>query len=460
MLGNVLRPEIEELIHDREWDALRIALGDLPPVEIAEILGDMTGTTAALVFRVLPRGAAAEAFAALPLNSQEEIIRSLSEESVAGILSEMPADDRTRLLEELPAIATQRLINLLTPGERAIATKLLGYPEESIGRLMTPDYIIVHPDWTVAKALDHVRKHAHQSETANVLYVVDDSLRLLDDLKLAVFVMATPEALVKDLTDGQFVSLKAMDDREVAIPIFKKHYRVALPVTDSQGIMLGIVTLDDILAIAEEEATEDMQKIGGMEALDAPYLATPFKEMIRKRAGWLMVLFVGEMLTATAMAGFEHELANAVVLALFVPLIISSGGNSGSQAASLIIRALGTGELPTSRWREVLMKELASGLVLGVILGAVGFLRIALWSTFSDVYGPHWMLLGITIFFTLVGIVLWGTITGSMFPILLKKLGLDPAVSSAPFVATLVDVTGIVIYFELAQLFFLPYITK
>jgi magnesium transporter len=252
--------------------------------------------------------------------------------------------------------------------------------------------------------------------------------------------------------DHRFVSLKATDDEETAVAVFRREDRTALPVTDSTGVLIGIVTIDDVLDVAEEAATEDIQKIGGMEALDEPYMRIAFSRMVRKRAGWLVILFLGEMLTATAMSFFEREIERAVVLALFVPLIISSGGNSGSQAATLAIRALALGEVGIADWWRVLRREILAGLALGSILGAIGFMRITLWSIFLPIYGPHWLMVALTVGVALIGIVLWGTLAGSMLPFVLRRLGFDPAASSAPFVATLVDVTGLVIYFSVAAI--------
>jgi magnesium transporter len=264
--------------------------------------------------------------------------------------------------------------------------------------------------------------------------------------------LSDPDKRVTELMDNIFTALKATDDREAAVNVFRKADLAALPVTDSDGVLIGIVTSDDILDVAEERATEDIQKFGGSEALDEPYMQIAFFRMVRKRAGWLVILFLGEMLTATAMGFFEQEIERAVVLALFIPLIISSGGNSGSQAATLVIRALALGEVKLRDWWRIMRREIFSGLALGSILGTIGFLRIAIWSSFSDLYGPHWLLVAVTVAIALVGIVLWGTLAGSMLPLLLRRIGFDPAASSAPFVATLVDVTGLVIYFSVAMM--------
>ncbi|MCC6545957.1 magnesium transporter [Candidatus Sumerlaeota bacterium] len=452
MLGKALQEDIVELIRARELDPLREAFGSMSAADVAEILEDLPTEFAAVVFRVLPQDVAGETFASMGIEQQKDLVQGLSKETLASVLNGMPPDDRTRLLEELPAEVTRAVVDWLTPEERRIAQQLLNYPDESVGRLMTPDYVRLPANVTVAEALQIIRDTGMHTETVNLVYVVDEKGRLLDDLKLREVVMANPDSKIEDLIDHQFVSLKPTDDQEEVIPLFKKYYRVALPVVSSNGTMLGIVTLDDVLAVAEEEATEDIQQMGGMEALDEPYLATPLPQLIKKRAGWLLVLFLGEMLTASAMANYEDEFKKAAVLTLFIPLIISSGGNSGSQAATLIIRALSVGEIGLHDWFRVLRRELFSGVILGSILGMVGFIRIALWTAFSDVYGEHWILIGLTVWIALVGVVLWGTMSGGLLPIMLKRLGLDPATSSAPFVATLVDVTGLIIYFSVASI--------
>ena len=364
----------------------------------------------------------------------------------------MHPDDRTAFLEGLPGRVVRELIAELTPPERAMAQRLLGYAEGSIGRLMTPDYVSLRPHWTLEEVLEAVRKEGKDSETLNVLYVVDERGVLRGDVRIREVLLAQPDSKVETLMHQRFVALQPGEDQETAVGVFRKYGRVALPVADAQGVLVGIVTVDDVLQVAAEEHTEDLQKFGGMETLETPYEAAPLLTMVRRRAGWLVILFLSEMLTATAMAFFESEIARAVVLALFVPLIISSGGNSGSQAATLVIRALALGELTPGAWWKVMRREVLSGLALGVILGSIGFLRIAVWSAFGHVYGEHWPLVGLTVGVSLIGVVLWGTLTGSMLPLLLRRLGADPATSSAPFVATLVDVTGLVIYFGVASI--------
>jgi magnesium transporter len=317
---------------------------------------------------------------------------------------------------------------------------------------MTPDYVAIRAEWTVQEVLDHVRAHGHDRETLNVLYVVDDRGVLVDDLRVREVLLVPVTRRVTDLMTRRFVALRATDDQRTAIETFRREDRTALPVIDDQGVLIGIVTVDDVLDAAQEMATRDLQRFGGSAALGEPYMAISTARMVQKRAGWLVVLFLGEMLTATAMGFFEQELARALVLALFVPLIISSGGNAGSQASTLVIRALALGEVALRDWWKVVRRELLAGLALGTILGAMGFFRIAGWSLFTDLYGPHWLLIAVTVGVTLLAVVLWGALVGSMLPLVLRRLGLDPATSSAPFVATLVDVTGLVIYFSVGVL--------
>ena len=440
---------------DRDFRGVRTTLGAYAPPELAGLIEALSDTDAVVAFRLLPRDLAARAFEFLDRETQRALVDALAARQgrLAELLDELAPDDRTALFEELPGPLTQRLLNLLSPDERRVALTLLGYPEGSVGRLMTPDYVAVRAEWTVAEALDHLRRYGRDSETLHVVYVVDAFWHLVDDVGIRDLLLAEPATPIGALMDGRFVALRATDDEETAVAAMRSSDRVALPVTDSAGVLVGIVTVDDVLDVAEEAATEDIQKFGGSEALDDPYFATPFRTLVSKRARWLIALFLGEMLTATAMGYFEGEIERAVVLALFVPLIISSGGNSGSQAATLIIRALALGEFRLRDWWRVMKRELASGLALGLLLGAIGAFRVGVWGAAFGTYGAHWALIALTVACSLVGVVLWGTLAGSMLPFLLKRLGADPATSSAPFVATLVDVTGLVIYFTMAALF-------
>jgi magnesium transporter len=453
MLHQLLKPDYEELIHGKHWDVLRDTFPEIDPSDRAELLEGLSIHDSTLVFRILPRDVAAETFEHLSLDRQAALVETLADKQLVGILDEMAPDDRTRLLEELPSEVTRRLVQTLSPDQRKIANQLLGYPERSAGRSMTPEYVALRPEMSVREALAYIREHASKSETINVVYVTDARGKLLDDIRLAALVLADPDASVADLDDRALVSIPATALREDVVAAFEKYDRVALPVTDSNGALVGIITVDDVLDVQAEEATEDIQKLGGMEALEAPYLDIDLPTMVRKRAGWLTVLLVGEMLTATAMSRYQHEIENASVLALFVPLIISSGGNSGSQATSLIIRSLALREVELSDWWRVFVRELRSGAVLGLILGVIGFVRVQFWPSREALYTVHYTRVALTISFSLVGVVLFGAIVGSMLPFILRRFKLDPATASAPFVATLVDVTGLIIYFSVAHYF-------
>jgi magnesium transporter len=452
MLGQILQPEIKDLINSRDFTSLKEVLVDWTPADIADLLTDLPDYEQAVLFRILPKDLATDTFEYLDVEVQLSLLKALGNEEVAFILNDMSPDDRTAMLEEVPASVLKQMMSLLSVKERHIAQSLLGYPENSVGRLMTPDYLAIREDWTVQEVLDYIRKYGKDIETLNIIYVTNGKGKLIDDIRIGEFLLAPLELSVSELMDGNFTYLQVFDDQEKAVEVFKKYDRIALPVTDSSGILVGIVTVDDVLDVAEEEATEDFQKLGAVEALEDSYASIPMLQMIKKRAGWLSVLFIGELFTASAMGFFETEISKAVVLALFIPLIISSGGNSGSQAATLVIRALSLGEVSIRDWLFVMKREIISGLILGTILAILGFLRITLWQNFSGIYGAHWLPIAFTVSFALVGVVLWGTLMGSMLPLLLKKVGFDPAVSSAPFVATLVDVTGLMIYFSIALL--------
>ena len=429
---------IREFLDDQNISDVAGLVEEFPDYE-SSIIANMSVHRAASVFKILD------------LSVQKRIIHELQPNTTASLLNDLPADDRTDFLEELPSNVVRELIKLLDPEERKITLSLLGYPEYSIGRLMTPDYVYVYPWNTIEEVFATIRKYGKDSETINVIYVINDKGELLDDIRIRDFILNPPDKKVSELMDERFISLRAEDDQETASEVFKMNNRVALPVVSKSNKLLGIVTIDDILWVASEEFSEDMQKMGGTAALNEPYLEINIFRLFKKRIVWLIVLFLGEMLTATAMQYFQDEIAKAVVLAMFVPLIISSGGNSGSQASTLIIQAMAVGEITIADWWRVMKREIISGLLLGIVLGIIGFLRIMIWhSVAPSLYGELWLLIGLTVSFALIGVVLWGSLAGSMLPLVLKKLGADPAVSSAPFVATLVDVTGLVIYFSVA----------
>lgn len=452
MENEALLEKFEILLQERNFRELTVYLDDQLITDITELIREVP-EQASTIINNLSISRAAAAFRILDFPDQEDVIKALPAGKVAELLNELPADDRTAFLGELPSAALTELLKLLDPEERKITLSLLGYPETSVGRIMTPEFLSVREQWTVRQVLDHIREHGKDSETIDVIYVVDSTGKLLDDFRIREFLLVSPDTAVNTLMDDRFVSLHVMDEQEEAIQVFRMENRVALPVVDDSGIMLGIVTIDDMLWIANEEHTEDVQRIGGTEALDEPYLDISLFKLVRKRAGWLVVLFLGEMLTATAMGVFENEIARFVTLSLFIPLIISSGGNSGSQASTLIIQAMALGEVTLAEWWRVMRREILSGLLLGSILGIVGFTRIMVWESIFHSYHGHGLLLGCVVGVSLVGVVLWGTLSGSMLPLVLKRLGADPATSSAPFVATLVDVTGLIIYFTVAWLF-------
>ncbi len=447
---------IWERIHNLlELDALEEVsefVNNLNISEVANVIGDKPNS-AQQIFELLEFQRAVAVFRVLEFSEQQKIINNLAPNKVAKLLNELAPDDRTAYLEELPSNVKKELIKRLDPEERKITLSLLGYPEESIGRLMTPDYIDVEQNWTVRQVLDYIRQYGKKVETIDVIYVTDINGVLLDDIRIRDFLIAEKETLVSELMDNRYIALMANSDQKETVQEFQNNNRVALPVVDEKNILLGIVTIDDVLWVAEEEYTEDIQKIGGTEALDEPYLETPIFKLIQKRIVWLLILFLGEMFTATAMSYYQNEIERAVVLALFIPLIISSGGNTGSQASTLIIQAMALGEVKLNDWIKIFKREIISGLILGTILGIIGFCRVYFTALGTHHVDNTTVPIALTVGVSLLGVVLWGTLSGSMLPLFLKRLGLDPAVSSAPFVATLVDITGLVIYFSLAMVF-------
>lgn len=448
-----LQQQFEEIVATENKLAIQEFLNDQHISDVAGLVYEYPDYETQIIAH-LSIHRAASVFKILDINEQKRIIKHLPAFKSAELLNELPPDDRVAFLEELPNSTVRDLLKTLDPKERKITLELLGYPENSVGRLMTPDYVYVYEHNSVKEVLETIRRFGKNTETIDVIYVINTKGELLDDIRIKDIILASPEAKVSELMDDRFISLHVNDDQELANEAFKMNNRVALPVTDNSNILLGIITIDDVLWVANEEFTEDIQKIGGTEALNEPYIDISIFKLVKKRAGWLVLLFFGELLTASAMQYFQNEIEAATVLTLFIPLIVSSGGNSGSQACTLIIQAMALGELTIADWWRVMKRELISGFLLGIILGSLGFLRILLWQNLHIFdYGIYWKPVAATIFFSLTGIVLWGSMMGSMLPIMLKKCKLDPAASSAPFVATLVDVTGIVIYFSFAYFF-------
>jgi magnesium transporter len=451
MIGSLLQADFEEIIAAKDWDGLREALSEIPAADVAELIVDLPSEDDGIIFRMLPRDRAALVFEHLPMDHQAQLVQCLSGTQVQNILNDMTPDDRTRLFEELPAEVTRRLLESLSPEALKEARLLLGYKEGTAGRYMTPEYVALPPDITAREALERVRKTGRGKETLAIVYIVNDQGRLLEDLRLGSLVLADPEMMIGDIEDRPPVYIEAGAPVEDVIESFERYDRAALPVVDTDRKMLGIITADDVLDFSRKRATEEIQKLGGSEALDAPYREVGFYPMLKKRGGWLAALFLGETLTATAMGKYEHAIAALPMLSLFVPLIISSGGNSGSQATSIIIRSLALKELRLRDVFYVMRRELVSGLTLGAFLGVIGFIRILIWYFAGwQTYEGHPYLMATTVLFSLIGVVAFGSVIGSMLPFLLRKLGFDPATASAPFVATLVDVTGLVIYFSVA----------
>lgn len=440
---NIIQTEdkllIREWLNDQNISDVALLAEEYPDHE-SSIIANMSVNRAASVFKILE------------LSAQKRIIHDLPPNTTASLLNELPADDRTDFLEELPSNAVRELIKLLDPEERKITLSLLGYPENSIGRLMTPDYVYVYPHDTIEEVFATIRKHGKDSETINVIYVINEKGELLDDIRIRDFILNSPEKKVEDLMDDRFVALHPEDDQETAAEVFKMNNRVALPVVSKSNKLLGIITIDDILWVAGEEFSEDMQKMGGTAALEEPYLDVPIFKLYKKRIVWLIILFIGETLTIIAMSNFQKTLEQVLVLSTFIPLIISSGGNSGSQAATLIIQALALGEVTVKDWWRIARREVVSGLIMGITLGIVGYFIIFGGHHLFGLFGEHFIRIGFAIGTAIIGVVLWGTIMGSMLPLLLKRWGADPATSSTPFIATLVDVTGLLIYFGMAFL--------
>jgi magnesium transporter len=440
MLKELLKPEILELVDAHDWGSLRDVLDDWPEPEVADLLLHLRKSERVLLFRVLPRQLAADVFAHLEFERQDELLRDLSDEEARHLLSEMEPDDRTQLLGELPGQATQRLLNLLPPDDLKEARWLLGYPEESVGRLMTPAYVAVHPEETITQALNHIRAHGHDSENINTVYVVDSEWRLLDDIELRRFILADPDGSVTDLMDRLFVSIRAGEPREEAVRLIRRYDLVALPVVDSDGVMVGIITVDDVLDLAEQRATEDFQRVGSVDPFRTSVREAPLGLLYRKRVGWLLGLVFMNILSGAGIAAFADTIEAAVALVFFLPLLIASGGNAGSQSATLMIRAMATGDVHMSDWFRLLARELAVGLLLGATMAA-GVALIAAWRA------PEVLAV---VSATMIINVLVGSLLGMSLPFLFARLRLDAATASAPLITSLADISGVLIYFSVA----------
>ncbi len=386
----------------------------------------------------------------LDVKIQKRLIHTLPPDVVASLIQNMHFDDRTALLSELTPEVVKQLVLHLSHDDRMETLSLLGYPEDSVGRLMNPDYIEVQVTDTVEDALSAIRSFGREIENINFIYVVDKQEKFLDDINIKELLIVDLSTKISTLMDSKFISLNVNDDREYASSMFKRSNRAVLPVVDNSGVLMGIVTIDDILRVESEEATEDIHKLGGTKALDTAYISASLSNLIKSRLPWLLVLYLGEMLTIHVMNYFKIEIEHSIFIAFFIPLLISSGGNTGSQASFLIIRDLALDDITFDDWFKVFIKELSSGLILGLVLAIVGTSCILIWQNIYPIFGDNYLMLALTVGLSTLCVVVWGTLCGAMLPLILKKIGLDPATSSAPFIATLVDVTGLIIYFTIA----------
>jgi magnesium transporter len=451
--AELLIPEVEELVKGQRFGELREALHLIHPADVADVVAALEPADAAVCFRFLQRDDAANAFSYLSPESQEELIARLGAEQAVRVVEAMSPDDRAQLLDELPDEVAQRLVASLSPESRKVTQAILGYPPRSVGRLMTPDYIRLRPQWTVAEALDHIRRHGKDAETINVVYVIDNDGRLIDDMRLRALLLSDPGARIEDLMNRSFVTLRADQPQEDAVGLMARYDRTALPVVDSRGVLIGIVTADDVADVAQRQATEEIQKLGGVAALEEPYMQAGHLEMFKKRGVWLAALFVGQTITILVLGGFQDRLEQATILTLFMPLVISCGGNSGSQAATLVTRALALGEIGPGDWLRIVRKEFVSAGLLGVALGLMGLACVEFFTLIRYVkiaQPSHGHYVALSVSAAIFSVVLWGTTLGSLLPLFLKRAGIDPATASSPMVATLMDASGTLIYFGMA----------
>ncbi len=442
MLKELLRPEIEELIRQKDWGVLREALAIWPAPELSDLLLSLPKADRVLFYRSLPREMAARVFSHLEPADQDDLLRDLSNEETRHLLAALHPDDRTHLLEELPAQVTQRMLDLLAPEDLREARWLLGYPEESVGRLMTPDYVAVRQDWTIDQALRHIRRAGKRSETVNRIYVVDRDWRLMDDVELRRFILAEPESRVADIMDHSYASVSAFADREEAVRVIRRYDQVALPVLDSAGVLVGIVTVDDLLDVAEEEATDDFHRVGSVEPIHTSLLETPLRVLYRRRIGWLLVLVFVNIFSGAAIAYFEATISTVVALVVFLPLLIGSAGNAGSQSATLMVRAIATGDVTKADWFQLLGRELGVAGALALTM-AVAVLVPGVYHGGREVA----VIVGCTMLF----VVVLGSLIGMSLPFLLDRFGFDPATASAPLVTSIADIAGVLVYFSFAN---------
>ncbi|GAA4812486.1 magnesium transporter MgtE [Marinicella pacifica] len=440
---DALNQQIKERLKSGQFFAIRRKADNWPAPDIAVLIETLDDEQAVVLFRLLRRAKAAHVFELLSLKQQQALIQALAgkRKRLADLLNRLSPDDRTAFFGELPGEITQKLLNMLNEKEQNAAVHLLGYPQESIGRLMTTNYVAVKNHWTVDQSLKHIRKHGIDSETINVIYVVNEDFKLIDDLRIRDLILAEPQTKIQELMDNRFVSLHADADQETAIQTFKKYDRIALPVTDSKGILIGIVTVDDVLDVAEDEATEDFHKFGSLQDRVLEPLQASVGFLYRKRIAWLLALVAVNIISGAAIASFEDTIQTMVALVFFLPLLIDSGGNAGSQSATIMVRALATGEAYMKDWFKLLIKECQVAILLGVTMAA----GVAIIAGFRapDIIPVVAM--------TMVCIVIVGSVVGLSLPFLFTRLGMDPAAASTPLITSIADISGVLIYFSLAN---------
>ncbi len=446
MFTKLVLPDIQELIEKKYFKSVKNIFLQLPPQDISDLINKLDENFTELVFRLVPKDKTADVFSELEPSVQEYILKHFVDSEIKSLLSELDPDDRTELFEDMPGIFTQKLISYLSPEDRKEALELLGFPEDSVGRLMTPDYVAVKSDWTVAKALEHIKRFGRDAETINMIYVVDDKWKLLDDIPIRRFILAESNKKVEEIMDYSVIFINAYEDQEEAYKLIKKYNLTVLPVVDKEGILLGIITVDDIIDVNEEEVTEDFQKASAIAPTEESYNTTSAMLLYRKRIGWLLILLVTDFFSSSIIAHYESAIKAVIALAFFIPVLIDSGGNIAAQSSTLIIRSLATGELSIRNWFNVVKKELLIGLMIGISLGLILYIRGFFWRG-----GPT---IGMVVGLSMVAITIWSNLLGSLLPILLTKLKLDPAVISSPLLTTVVDSTGLLIYFTLAGLVF------
>lgn len=442
MIKTQLQPEIRKLVEDKDWKNLKEQLSEWPTQDAADLIEHLHEKDAVLLFRLLSKDRATEVFSQLEPPIQEALVKSFGNKELKKIITGLPPDDRTELFDDLPGALTQHMMNLLPPIDLKEAIELLGYPEHSVGRLMTPDYVAIRQNWTVKKAIDHIREVGKDAETINMVYVTDTKWKLLGNIPIRKFLLSSQGQIAEELMNKKSIAIEVTEDQEVAYHLMKHYDLNVLPVIDSSSVLLGIVTIDDIIDVSEEEVTEDFQKAAAVEPMEQNYvLASPLL-LYKKRIGWLLLLLVANFFSSNVIAHFEYALQSVMALAFFIPVLIDSGGNTASQSSTLVIRAISTGELSLSSWFRVIKKELFVGLMLGITLGVVIFLRSYFWGGGLEI--------GSVIGISLVVVMVWSNLLGSLLPIVLTRLKLDPAVVSSPLLTTVIDATGLLIYFSIA----------